>query len=53
MLKKSGFAVVDRASFYVEDMAGPVSAGEHERAREWGHGLASLVSLGAPSQGAG
>jgi hypothetical protein len=42
-LKKSGFAVVDRVSFYVDDIAGPVTAGEHDRAREWGRGLVGLV----------
>ena len=52
-LKKSGFAVMDRTSFYVEDIAGPVSAGEPERAREWGRGLAALVQPGAPSNGVG
>lgn len=50
ILRKSGIAVVDRVSFYVEDITGPISAGEHERAREWGRGLAALVQPGAPSQ---
>jgi len=44
-LKKSGFDVVDRTSFYVEGITGPVASGEHERAREWGHGLARIVQL--------
>jgi hypothetical protein len=48
-LKRHGFTVVDRASFYVEDIAGPVVAGERERAREWGSTLAGLAS----SQGRG
>lgn len=42
-LRKSGFIVADRQSFYVDDIAGPVQAGEHERAREWGRGLAGIV----------
>lgn len=50
-LKKSGFAVVDRASFYVDDITGPLSPGEHERARGWGHGLALLVQPTASRQG--
>ena len=52
-LRKSGFAVMDRTSFYVDDIAGPISAGEPERARAWGRSLAALVQPGAPSQGAG
>ncbi|RYC13380.1 flavodoxin family protein [Nocardioides zhouii] len=42
-LAKLDFDVVHRASFYVEGITGPVSAGEHERAREWGRGLAAIV----------
>jgi hypothetical protein len=42
-LRRSGFRVVERASFYVEDITGPVAAGEPERAREWGRGLGALV----------
>ena len=41
-MKRSGFRVVSRTSFYVENIAGPVAAGEHERAREWGRVLADL-----------
>lgn len=32
--------LVDTASFYVEDMAGPLSDGELDRARAWGASLA-------------
>ena len=35
--------VVDSASFYVEDMQGPLSDGELARARSWGHDLLSHV----------
>ena len=45
-MKKSGFAVVSRASFYVDAVAGPLAAGEHERAREWGRSLAELATRG-------
>ena len=44
-LKRLGFQVVSRASFSVESIAGLVTAGEHERAREWGRVLADLVPL--------
>jgi hypothetical protein len=49
-LKKKGFVVVDRVSFYVEDIPGPLSAGEHERARAWGRGLAGPVHPGGSSR---
>jgi len=42
-LKKSGFDVVERTSFYVEDITGPLAPGEHERARAWGRGLAGAA----------
>lgn len=42
-LTKANFDVVDRASFYVEGIIGPVSPGEHERARAWGRGLAQAA----------
>jgi hypothetical protein len=47
-LAKLDFDVVDRASFFVEGITGPVSAGEHERARAWGHRLAA-VHVPAPA----
>lgn len=45
ILTKEGFSVVDRTSFYVEDMVGPVVAGEQERARLWGSHLAELMHV--------
>lgn len=45
-MKKSGFAVVGRTSFYVEAVTGPLDAGEHERARDWGRGLAGTFGPG-------
>ena len=35
--------VVDSETFYVEDMAGPLCAGELDRARSWGAELASVL----------
>lgn len=49
ILWRSGYAVVDRETFYVEGIAGPVCAGEHDRARSWGRGLASSVRPGQVS----
>ena len=46
IMKKSGFAIVGRASFYVDAVAGPLAAGEQERARDWGRALADLVPRG-------
>lgn len=40
-LRRSGFRVGDRASFYVDTVAGPTSEGEVERAEAWGHQLAA------------
>lgn len=42
-LRKKGFTVVERTSFFVDAIAGPVSSGEAERARVWGAGLPELV----------
>jgi len=42
-LRKSGFDVLDRQSFYVDGTTGPLSPGEQARAREWGRGLVRLV----------
>ena len=50
-LTKSGFPVVDRASFYVDDTAGPVTDGEHARARAWGAHLAGLLEVGHQTTG--
>lgn len=50
ILRRSGVAVVDRVSFFVEDIPGPIGAGEHERACNWGRGLATIVQPRASSQ---
>lgn len=43
-LKKLGCALfVDPESFDVEDYEGPLSPGEHDRAREWGRELGRLL----------
>ena len=42
-MTKAGFAVVARTSFYVEDVKGPIVAGEPERARLWGRHLAEIL----------
>lgn len=47
ILRKSGHVVVDRETFFVEGVTGPVCAGEHDRARSWGRGLAGRVQPGA------
>ncbi|MEZ5102262.1 MAG: flavodoxin domain-containing protein [Thermoleophilia bacterium] len=39
-LRHHGFEVAAEESFVVEDSAGPLAAGERERARAWGAGLA-------------
>lgn len=45
LLRAQGFPTVDRpASFYVIGVKGPVARGEHERARQWGVRLGSLVA---------
>jgi len=38
-LRRSGFRVIDRVSFYVDGLTGPLSAGELSRALVWGAGL--------------
>jgi flavodoxin len=43
-MRRHGFTVVDRASFYVQDVTGPVVAGERDRAREWGSTLTGLAT---------
>lgn len=46
--RKHGFAHVERGkSFYVDGTAGPLLAGETERAREWGRQVAHAVSTWA------
>lgn len=39
-LRRSGFQVVQRTSFFVEGLTGPLVFGERERARRWGIDLA-------------
>ena len=46
-LRRQGFSVVDRASFYVDDVTGPLLEGEVERARIWGHHVASVAATAA------
>lgn len=45
ILTKEGFPVVDRASFYVEDLVGPIIEGEQERARLWGSHLVDIMQV--------
>ncbi len=39
-LRRQGFVVSGLESFYVDDVQGPLHAGELDRARAWGRGLA-------------
>ncbi len=48
-LRRRGFTVLDRASFYVEGVTGPILDGELARAQAWGDALA----LRARRQGPG
>jgi flavorubredoxin len=48
-LRKDGFQVVEQMSFYVEGVTGPVTSGEHLRARMWGRHLAEMVPHPAAS----
>ena len=48
-LRKDGFEVVEQMSFFVEGVSGPVSPGEHQRARMWGRHLAEMVPHPAAS----
>lgn len=45
-LRKAGFEVAAVESFYVDDTPGPVSPGEGDRARAWGHALLRGVPAG-------
>ena len=45
ILRSNDFTVIDRTSFYVEGIAGPLTAGEHERAYTWGRSLTSRAEL--------
>lgn len=42
-MRAHGFTVVERASFFVEDVKGPLLSGELERAEAWGRLLATKV----------
>jgi hypothetical protein len=42
-LRRSGITVLEVKSFYVVGTTGPLVAGERERARAWGSGLAATV----------
>ena len=62
-LEEHGYEVITRPEgFLVENMLGPLSAGERDRARAWGSALAGLLrpghqasspGSGEPSPGAG
>ena len=43
-LERNGFSVLDRETFYVLDVAGPLVDGELDRANQWGRALAGLLS---------
>ncbi|RYC13868.1 flavodoxin family protein [Nocardioides zhouii] len=43
ILGARGFTVVDRSSFYVDGISGPVHPGERERARAWGETLVEVL----------
>lgn len=45
-LRRSGFRVIDRMSFFVEGLTGPLADGEAVRAREWGADLPSILERG-------
>lgn len=49
--RKAGFIVVDRASFFVEGISGPLVPGEVERARRWGTALVASVTRVRASDG--
>jgi hypothetical protein len=44
VLRKRGVRCVDRQSFWVTDLAGPLRDGERERARRWGVELAGAAT---------
>lgn len=52
-LRKKGFVVVDRTSFYVDGITGPLSSGQLQRALSWGTALlAKATARSRPSSGA-
>ncbi|TIC83252.1 hypothetical protein E8D34_16225 [Nocardioides sp. GY 10113] len=51
VLRARGFSIVDRASFFVLDLKGPLAEGELDRARAWGRSLSDSAGAdGAPPQ---
>lgn len=53
-LRQDGFDVIERMSFYVDDIAGPLTPGETRRAEEWGLRLCERgLALARPTDGAG
>jgi hypothetical protein len=49
MLRARGFTVLDRTSFYVQGIQGPILEGEVGRARAWGQWLAGSVRRAGPA----
>ena len=47
-VKRHGLTVVDRTTFYVQGISGPVADGEGKRAREWGAALADRKPTSGP-----
>lgn len=42
-MTRQGLVVVDRTSFFVDDVKGPIGAGEQERPRLWGRHLVEIL----------
>ncbi|MCY7395268.1 MAG: flavodoxin/nitric oxide synthase [Nocardioides sp.] len=53
VMRGKGFDVRERASFYVEDVTGPLLPGELERAHGWGRQLATDLRGSPVDRGAG
>ena len=51
-LRTAGFTVVERTSFYVEGISGPLAPGEVDRAGRWGAHLVGVVRASSSSNGA-
>lgn len=53
-LRKDGFEVIERTSFFVDGIVGPLSPGEAERAERWGAQLCEhAAGCSRPKDGAG
>jgi len=53
-LRQDGFDVVERMSFFVDDIAGPLTPGENLRAEDWGQRLCErALAMARPTDGAG